>query len=99
MIKLRLVLLATTAITAMPIASSVSHAQTAPIVMAQAAPPASEVGPDGKPKPKEGAKGPPPGAAPPPAAPPPPAAAPRPAPPPPPPAAAPPPRPAPPPPP
>ena len=47
MTKLRLVLLATTAVAAMPFASSASHAQTAPIVVAQQ----GEVGPDGKPKP------------------------------------------------
>jgi len=47
MTKLRLVLLATTAVTAMPFASSASHAQTAPIVVAQQ----GEVGPDGKPTP------------------------------------------------
>jgi len=48
MTKLRLVLLATTAITMMPFASSASHAQTAaPVVVAQQ----RETGPDGKPKP------------------------------------------------
>ena len=57
MTKLRLVLLATTALTAMHFASSVSHAQGAPTVVAQAR---EEVGPDGKPKQ-------PPKAAPPPA--------------------------------
>src|SRR6266851_4799519 len=103
MTNLRLVLLATSALTATQITALPSHAQTAPQVMAQAG---GEVGPDGKPKaPPKGAPAPahpaPPAAAPPPrpappaAAPPPP---PRPAPPPPP-AAAPPPRPAPPPPP
>src|SRR6266851_3623823 len=104
MTNLRLVLLATSALTATQITALPSHAQTAPQVMAQAG---GEVGPDGKPKaPPKGAPAPapahpaPPAAAPPPhpappaAAPPPP---PRPAPPPP--AAAPPPRPAPPPPP
>jgi len=74
MIKLRLVLLATTALTAMQFATAPSHAQTAPLVVAQAA----EVGPDGKPKPPP--KGAPPKGAPPKAAPPahpaPPAAAP-----------------------
>src|SRR5229473_1665005 len=104
MTNLRLVLLATSALTATQITALPSHAQAAPQVMAQAG---GEVGPDGKPKaPPKGAPAPapahpaPPAAAPPPhpappaAAPPPP---PRPAPPPP--AAAPPPRPAPPPPP
>src|SRR5216684_3137361 len=104
MTNLRLVLLATSALTATQITALPSHAQTAPQVMAQAG---GEVGPDGKPKaPPKGAPAPapahpaPPAAAPPPhpappaAAPPPP---PRPAPPPPP-AAAPPPRPTPPPP-
>src|SRR6478752_5866181 len=57
MTRLRLVLLATTALTAMHFASSVSHAQGAPIVVAQAK---EELGPDGKPKQ-------PPKAAPPPA--------------------------------
>jgi Spy/CpxP family protein refolding chaperone len=47
MINLRLVLLATTALTAMQLATSASHAQTAPLVVAQAP---QEVGPDGKPK-------------------------------------------------
>src|SRR5580658_4031666 len=77
MTKLRLLLLATTALTAMHFASTPSHAQTTPQVMAQAK---EELGPDGKPKqpPKQ-----PPKAAPPPARPAPPAAAPpRPAPPP-----------------
>ena len=90
--NLRILLLATSALTATQFATSASHAQTAPLVVAQAK---EEVGPDGRPKaPPKGA--PPPAAAPKaPAPPPPPAAAPpRPAaPPPPPPAAAPPPRP------
>ncbi len=47
MTHLRLVLLATTALTAMQFASSASHAQTASIVVAQAR---EELGPDGKPK-------------------------------------------------
>ena len=113
MTNLRILLLATTALTATPFATSASHAQTAPIVVAQAK---EEGGPPGAKKeaPPKGA--PPPAAAPrAPAPPPPPAAAPatsgspaaapaaapppRQAPPPPPPAAAPPPRPAPPPPP
>ncbi|MGZ5872254.1 MAG: OmpA family protein [Bradyrhizobium sp.] len=93
MTKLRLALLATTALTAMQLAAAPSHAQTAPLVVAQAR---EEPGPDGKPKqpPKEPPKAAPPArpappaAAPPPPprpAPPPPAAAPaRPAPPPPP---------------
>src|SRR5438445_247099 len=92
MTNLRILLLATTALTATQLATSESYAQTAPIVVAQAK---EDVGPDGRPKaPPKGA--PPPAAAPKaPAPPPPPAAAPpRPAaPPPPPPAAAPPPRP------
>src|SRR5271156_1564665 len=75
MTKLRLVLLATSALTAMQFASNASHAQSAPIVVAQAK---EELGPDGKPK--QPPKGAPPKAAPPAAAPPP-----RPAPPPPPP--------------
>jgi outer membrane protein OmpA-like peptidoglycan-associated protein len=83
MTHLRLVLLASTALTVMQFANTASHAQTAPIVVAQAK---EELGPDGKPKPK----GPPPKAAPAPAKP--PAAAPPPRPP----AAAPPARPAPP---
>src|SRR6266481_4130449 len=94
MTNLRIVLLATTALTVTQLVTSASHAQTAPLVVAQAR---EELGPDGKPKaPPKGA--PPPAAAPKqPAPPPPPAAAPpRPAAPtPPPPAAAPPPRPAP----
>ncbi|MFT4121334.1 MAG: OmpA family protein, partial [Bradyrhizobium sp.] len=72
MTNLRFVLLATTALTAMQLASSASHAQVAtPFVVAQAQP---EAGPDGKPKqpPKELPKAPPPPAAHP-AAPPPPA--------------------------
>ncbi|MGV7219851.1 hypothetical protein, partial [Bradyrhizobium sp. UFLA05-112] len=47
MTQFRFVLLATTALTAMPFASSASHEQSAPIVIAQAQ---GEVGPDGKPK-------------------------------------------------
>src|SRR3954452_20939439 len=97
MTNLRIVLLATTALTVTQLATFASHAQTAPLVVAQAK---EELGPDGKPKaPPKGA--PPPAAAPARPAPPPPAAAPppRPTPPPPPPAAAPPPRPTPPPPP
>jgi outer membrane protein OmpA-like peptidoglycan-associated protein len=80
MTKLRLVLLATTALTALHFVHSPSHAQTAPLVVAQAAP-KEELGPDGKPK-KEAPKAAPPKAAPPaaappkPPAPPPPAAAP-----------------------
>src|SRR5450631_2165652 len=105
MTNLRLMLLATSALTATQFTGLPSHAQTAPQVMAQAG---GEVGPDGKPKaPPKGAPAPvrpaPPAAAPPPpprpAPPPPPAAAPPPRPAPPPPAAAPPPRPTPPPPP
>src|ERR1700754_533388 len=104
MTNLRLVLLATTALTAAQFATLPLHAQTAPVLMAQAGPPAGEskeAPPKQPPKaapPRPGPPGaaPPPRPAPPPA---PPAAAPppRPAPPPPPPAAAPPPRPAPPP--
>ncbi|WP_426530760.1 OmpA family protein [Bradyrhizobium sp. McL0615] len=97
MTNLRILLLATTALTATQLATSASHAQTAPLVVAQTK---DEAPPGAK---KEAPKGAPPPAAAPkaPAPPPPPAAAPpRPAaPPPPPPAAAPPPRPAPPPPP
>src|SRR4051794_4714183 len=70
MINLRILLLATTALTATQLATSASHAQTAPLVVAQArdgdaAPPGAK---------KEAPKGaPPPAAAPPrPAAPPPP---------------------------
>ncbi|MBR1209533.1 OmpA family protein [Bradyrhizobium sp. JYMT SZCCT0180] len=93
MTNLRIVLLATTALTVTQIATSASHAQTAPLVVAQAR---EELGPDGKPKaPPKGA--PPPAAKPPTPPAPPPAAAPPPRPTPPPPAAAPPPRPAPPP--
>src|ERR1700722_16430365 len=73
MTKLRLVLLATTALTAMQFVSAPSHAQTAPLVIAQAAP-AGELGPDAKPK--QPPKGAPPKAAPPKAAPPPPRPAP-----------------------
>src|ERR1700730_16273738 len=74
MTKLRLVLLATTALTALQFVHSSSHAQTAPLVVAQAAP-KEELGPDGKPKhpPKAQPPAAPPKAAPPP---PPPAAAP-----------------------
>jgi len=46
MTKLRLVLLATTALTALQFAAAPSHAQAAPLVVAQAK---EEVGPDGKP--------------------------------------------------
>src|ERR1700722_9692693 len=94
MTKLRLLLLATSALSAMQFVSSPSHAQTAPLVVAQAK---EELGPDGKPKqpPKGAPKEAPPKGAPPPGRPAPPAGAPpHPAPP----AAAPPPRPAPPPP-
>src|SRR5229473_3357908 len=70
MTNLRLVLLATSALTATQITALPSHAQTAPQVMAQAG---GEVGPDGKPKaPPKGAPAPaparpaPPAAAPPP---------------------------------
>src|SRR5260370_389510 len=83
MTKLRIVLLATSALTVTQLATFASHAQTAPLVVAQGT--KEELGPDGKPK------------APPKGAPPPAAAPQRPAPPPPPPAAAPPPRPTPPP--
>ena len=80
MTNLRLVLLATTALTAMQFAGPPSHAQTAPLVVAQGA--GGEVGPDGKPKqPQKGA--PPARPAPPAAAPPPPRPAPPPPPPPP----------------
>ncbi|WP_080890901.1 OmpA family protein [Bradyrhizobium elkanii] len=51
MTKLRLVLLATTALTVMQFATSASHAQTSPLVVAQAQP-KEETGPDGKPKPR-----------------------------------------------
>ncbi|MGO8908041.1 MAG: OmpA family protein [Bradyrhizobium sp.] len=89
MTKLRLLLLATTALTALQLTAAPSHAQTAPLVVAQAK---EELGPDGKPKqpPKEPQKkgAPPARPAPPVAAPPPkptpPPPAPRPAPPPPP---------------
>ncbi|HEX3115086.1 MAG TPA: OmpA family protein [Bradyrhizobium sp.] len=78
MTNLRLLLLATTAFTAMQFAGPPSHAQTAPLVVAQGA---GEVGPDGKPKqPQKGA--PPARPAPPAAAPPPPRPAPPPPPPP-----------------
>ncbi|WGS27822.1 OmpA family protein [Bradyrhizobium sp. ISRA464] len=84
MTKLRLVLLATTALTVMQFAASASHAQTSPLVVAQAQP-REEVGPDGKPKARPTPGGPahpaPPAGAPRPAQP--PAAAPHPAPPPP----------------
>src|SRR5207253_6625301 len=65
----RLALLTTTALTVVHLASPVAHARNAdaPLVVAQAAPPA-ETGPDGKPK--QPPKGPPPAAAPPHAAPP-----------------------------
>ena len=59
MTNLRLVLLATTALTAMQFAAPASHAQTAPLVVAQAK---EELGPDGKPK--QPPKGAPPAAAP-----------------------------------
>src|ERR1700676_4232991 len=49
MTNLRLLLLATTALTAMQFTPSPLHAQTAPLVMAQAK---EELGPDGKPKQK-----------------------------------------------
>src|SRR5258707_7165306 len=86
MTNLRLVLLATTALTAMQFAASSSHAQTAPLVVAQAAPEAGKEKeappPKGAPaRPAPPAAAPPPRPAPPAAAPPPP---PRPAPPPPP---------------
>ncbi|MCC8951151.1 OmpA family protein, partial [Bradyrhizobium sp. Arg62] len=57
MTKLRLVLLATTALTVMQFATSASHAQTSPLVVAQAQ--KEETGPDGKPKarPAPGAPG------------------------------------------
>ncbi|MBA2401076.1 MAG: hypothetical protein H0V72_20725, partial [Bradyrhizobium sp.] len=47
MTNLRIVLLATTTLTVTQLATSASHAQTAPLVVAQAR---EEVGPDGKPK-------------------------------------------------
>ncbi|MGA7715421.1 MAG: OmpA family protein, partial [Bradyrhizobium sp.] len=58
MTKLRLALLATTALTAMQLSTTPSHAQSAPTVVAQR----EELGPDGKPKqaPKEAPKGAPP---------------------------------------
>ncbi|MCC8976273.1 OmpA family protein, partial [Bradyrhizobium sp. Cham227] len=58
MTKLRLVLLATTALTVMQFATSASHAQTSPLVVAQAQQ-KEETGPDGKPKarPAPGAPG------------------------------------------
>src|SRR6266852_5775788 len=73
MTKLRLLLLATTALTAVQFASIPSHAQTAPLVVAQAK---EELGPDGKPKPKEAPKAAPPARPAPPAAAPPPRPAP-----------------------
>src|ERR1700750_961605 len=81
MTNLRLVLLATTALSALQMASAPSHAESAPLVVAQAQ---GEVGPDGRPKepPKGAPPPPPPGRVAPPPPPPPPAA--RPAPPPPP---------------
>src|SRR5947207_6922668 len=82
MTNLRILLLATTALTVTQLATSASYAQTAPLVVAQAK---EELGPDGKPKAPP--KGPPP-AAKPPTPPAPPAAAPPPRPTPPPPAAA-----------
>jgi hypothetical protein len=96
MTNLRIVLLATTALTVTQLATQTSHAQNAPLVVAQAR---EELGPDGKPKPKDRPPAARPPAPPPPAAKPPtppPAAAPPPRPTPPPPAAAPPPRPTPP---
>src|SRR5882724_10105482 len=92
MTNLRILLLATTTLTATQLATSASHAQTAPLVVAQAKdegpPGAKKEAPKGAP-PAAAPKAPPPRPAPPPA---PPAAAPppRPTPPPPPPAAAPP---------
>src|SRR4029079_5731569 len=47
MTNLRIVLLATTALTVTQFAVSASHAQTAPLVVAQAK---EDVGPDGKPR-------------------------------------------------
>ena len=55
MTNLRIVLLATTALTVTQLAASASHAQNAPLVVAQAK---EEVGPDGRPKAPP--KGPPP---------------------------------------
>src|SRR5437762_12915266 len=46
MTKLRFVLLATTALTAMQLIASASHAQNPPLIVAQR----EELGPDGKPK-------------------------------------------------
>jgi outer membrane protein OmpA-like peptidoglycan-associated protein len=68
MTKLRLALLATTALTAMQLAMTPSHAQSVPMVVAQAK---EEVGPDGRPKQpsKEAPKGAPPTKPAPPAAP------------------------------
>ncbi|MCA6118689.1 OmpA family protein [Bradyrhizobium sp. WSM 1738] len=83
MTKLRILLLATTALTATQFATSTSHAQTAPLVVAQAKD--KDEGPPGRPKeaPKGAPGAPPPAAAPkapaPPAPPPPAAAPPRPA--------------------
>lgn len=62
MTKLRLALLATTTLTAMQLATTPSHAQSAPTVVAQK----EELGPDGKPK--QPPKGPPPAKQAPPAA-------------------------------
>ncbi|HKO70564.1 MAG TPA: OmpA family protein, partial [Bradyrhizobium sp.] len=47
MTNVRLLLLATTALTAMQLIAPVAHAQNAPLVVAQAR---EEVGPDGRPK-------------------------------------------------
>src|SRR5207237_1204892 len=66
MTKLRFVLLATTALAAMQLIASTSHAQDAPLIVAQR----EELGPDGKPKQRPA----PPAAAPPAARPAPPAA-------------------------
>ncbi|MDU6464458.1 MAG: OmpA family protein, partial [Bradyrhizobium sp.] len=90
MSKLRVLLLATTALSAMQLTSSGSYAQGTPMVVAQGSG-GGEVGPDGRPKQqpqgqpqRPGPGAPPPHqAAPPPPPAPPPAAAPRPAPPPP----------------
>src|SRR5258707_6737492 len=79
MTKLRLVLLATTALTAAQFASIPSHAQTAPVLLAQAGPPGSEskeAPPKQPPKAAPPARPAPPAAAPPRPAPPPPPAAP-----------------------
>ncbi|MBS0528616.1 MAG: OmpA family protein [Proteobacteria bacterium] len=62
MTNLRLMLLATSALTLAPLMTTPSHAQSAPVTLAQAAP-SAETGPDGKPKAPP--KGPPPKAAPP----------------------------------